>query len=170
MNDKFLPVGSVILLKGGTKRIMVTGFCSIDDENKEVMYDYTGCLYPEGIINSNEICLFNNDQIDKVYFRGYSDKEEMDFKDKLIQTLSEYQNKNTITVDNDTKDDSTNIFSDNTLKNSTIVDTNSNVSDSIIPSNTVSDSVMPINNDDDIKSDDGNFDMGNSMFDVEPLI
>ena len=58
MNKEFLPVGSVVILKGGTKRVMVTGFCSIDNDDKSKMYDYTGCLYPEGIINSNEICLF----------------------------------------------------------------------------------------------------------------
>ncbi len=99
IKDRFLPVGSVVLLKGGTKRVMITGFCSIDNNNKEVLYDYTGCLYPEGIINSNEICLFNNDQIERVDFRGYSDKEEMDFKEGLEKALSEYQHKNTVEVD-----------------------------------------------------------------------
>ena len=57
MEGKFLPVGSVVLIKGGTKRVMITGFCSVDNDNKAIMYDYTGCLYPEGIINSNEICI-----------------------------------------------------------------------------------------------------------------
>ena len=27
--EKFLPIGSVVLLKGGTKKAMVTGFCSV---------------------------------------------------------------------------------------------------------------------------------------------
>ena len=65
---EFLPVGSVVLLKGGTKRVMVTGFCSVDNDDTTKIYDYTGCLYPEGIINSNEICLFNDNQIEQVFF------------------------------------------------------------------------------------------------------
>lgn len=92
MNKEFLPVGSVVILKGGTKRVMVTGFCSIDNDDKSKMYDYTGCLYPEGIINSNEICLFNNNQIDQVFFKGYIDEEETKFKEELKKTLSNMTN------------------------------------------------------------------------------
>lgn len=88
MEKEFLPVGSVVLLKGGTKRVMVTGFCSVDNNNQEKMYDYTGCLYPEGIINSNEICLFDDNQIDKVFFKGFVDEEEIKFKENLKRTLS----------------------------------------------------------------------------------
>ena len=88
MEKEFLPVGSVVLLKGGTKRIMVTGFCSVDNNDQEKMYDYTGCLYPEGIINSNEICLFDDNQIEQVFFKGYIDSEEIKFKENLNKTLS----------------------------------------------------------------------------------
>ncbi len=88
MEKEFLPVGSVVLLKGGTKRIMVTGFCSVDNNEQEKMYDYTGCLYPEGIINSNEICLFDDNQIEQVFFKGYIDSEEIKFKENLNKTLS----------------------------------------------------------------------------------
>lgn len=44
MEKEFLPVGSVVLLKGGTKRVMVTGFCSVDNDDTTKIYDYTGCL------------------------------------------------------------------------------------------------------------------------------
>ena len=27
MQEKFLPIGSVVLLKGGTKKVMITGYC-----------------------------------------------------------------------------------------------------------------------------------------------
>ena len=92
MEKEFLPVGSVVLLKGGTKRIMVTGFCSVDNNDQEKMYDYTGCLYPEGIINSNEICLFDNNQIEQVFFKGYVDEEETKFKEDLNKTLANMSN------------------------------------------------------------------------------
>lgn len=109
MKKEFLPVGSVVLLKGGTKRVMITGFCSIDKENSDKVYDYTGCLYPEGIINSSELSLFDNDQIDKVYFRGFVDKEEEDFKRNLDFAIADYYND---TKDNDTSEE-TPVFMDN---------------------------------------------------------
>lgn len=84
---KFLPIGTVVLLKGGKKRLMITGFCSYDLANKTKAYDYTGRLYPEGIITSKETALFNHNQIEKIYFLGYSDQEEKNFKVKLIQEL-----------------------------------------------------------------------------------
>ena len=96
MEKEFLPVGSVVLLKGGTKRVMVTGFCSVDNDDTTKIYDYTGCLYPEGIINSNEICLFNDNQIEQVFFKGFEDQEEFDFKKNLSKTVNEYYEKNTI--------------------------------------------------------------------------
>ena len=90
MNKEVLPIGSVVLLKGGTKRLMITGFCSIDNDNTSKVYDYTGCIYPEGIINSNEIRLFDDNQIDKVYFRGFEDDEQIQFRNILEKVMSEY--------------------------------------------------------------------------------
>ena len=112
MNKGFLPIGSVVLLKGGTKRVMITGYCSIDNENTEKVYDYTGCLYPEGILNSNELRLFDNNQIEKVDFRGFEDQEQIDFqkildehidaanKEQCDEVMTEYNNGIT-EVDND---------------------------------------------------------------------
>lgn len=88
--EKYLPIGTVVLLNGGTKRVMITGFCSSDKEDgNEKIWDYCGCLYPEGVINSNEMCLFNHSQITKLYHLGLSyDDEEIEFK-KLLNEISE---------------------------------------------------------------------------------
>lgn len=86
-NEKFLPIGTVVMLKGGKKRVMVTGFCVSPDEDKNKVYDYSGCLYPEGIIKSNQILLFNHDQIEKIYYMGYVDEEEKTFKKNLGEVL-----------------------------------------------------------------------------------
>lgn len=88
MRDKYLPIGSVVLLKGGKKRAMITGFCSVAQENQEKIYDYSGCVYPEGYLSSNQVCLFDHDQIDKIFFTGFEDEEEFSFKEKLNQIVS----------------------------------------------------------------------------------
>ena len=88
--EKYLPVGTVVMLKGGKKRTMITGFCSVADEDKSKVYDYTGCLYPEGVISSNQTLLFNHEQIDKIYHLGLVDEEEKQFKQRLntmMQTM-----------------------------------------------------------------------------------
>lgn len=88
MKEKFLPLGSVVLLKNATKRLMITGFYVKADENNEKTYDYVGCLYPEGVISSKENCVFNHEQIDKIFFIGYSDDEEKSFKEKLNKAVN----------------------------------------------------------------------------------
>lgn len=87
--EKFLPLGTVVMLKGASKRLMITGFCTMAaEEEEETMYDYSGCMYPEGIISSDQTALFNHDQIEKIYHMGLVDEEEKDFKIKLNQLLS----------------------------------------------------------------------------------
>ena len=48
MFKELLPIGSVVLLKGGIKKIMVTGIkpVSKDDDGTEQEYDYIGVIYP----------------------------------------------------------------------------------------------------------------------------
>lgn len=89
MPEKFLPIGSVVLLKGGSKRLMITGFCVMAKDNSNVMYDYCGCLYPEGVISSDQTALFNHEQIEKIFYIGLSDEEEKTFKEKLKTILNE---------------------------------------------------------------------------------
>ena len=87
--EKYLPIGTVCLLKGAKKRVMITGFCTIADTNKEEIYDYNGCMYPEGVITSDKTCLFNHDQIEKIYYMGYSDQEDKLFKNNLKELVEQ---------------------------------------------------------------------------------
>lgn len=85
--EKYLPIGTVVMLKGGKKRAMITGFCSISGEDKSKIFDYSGCLYPEGFISSNQTLLFNHEQIDKIFHFGLVDEEEKQFKQKLNEMM-----------------------------------------------------------------------------------
>src|SRR5690554_5154827 len=90
---EMLPLGSVVLLKGGTKKIMIVGRVQLkNDDNEKTIYDYSASYYPEGIIDPKELFLFNNENIDKVYFRGYEDEEELDFRELVQQTRKEMGN------------------------------------------------------------------------------
>ena len=89
--NKYLPVGSVCRLKGGIKNIMVIGFCPISIENGKKMYDYCGCLYPEGMVSSDLNLLFDHSQIEEILFTGYSNDEEVQFKIKLNEIVNTKQ-------------------------------------------------------------------------------
>lgn len=86
--EKYLPIGSVVMLKEATKRLMITGFCITPKDNSNTVFDYCGCLYPEGVISSDQIALFNHNQIQQVYAIGFSDDEEKKFKEKLKEEIS----------------------------------------------------------------------------------
>lgn len=87
MKERFLPIGTVLLLKGGKKEVMITSYCifptniqikdgkSVQPDKK--LYEYGGCIYPEGILDSNMACAFNHDQIEKIIYLGYEcDKQK----------------------------------------------------------------------------------------------
>ena len=81
--EKYLPIGSVVILKEAKKRVMVIGFMVSSKETGDKVFDYMGCLYPEGVLSSDQTLVFNHEQISEIYYMGYSDKEEKEFKEKL---------------------------------------------------------------------------------------
>lgn len=83
MND-FMPIGSVITLKNGNKRIMICGRLQEREEDHKI-FDYCACLYPEGLLSPDEVFLFNNEDIDQVFFVGFQDGEEFAFREFLQQ-------------------------------------------------------------------------------------
>ena len=86
---KYLPLGSVILIKGAKKRVMITGYATIDTMKKDKVYDYCACLYPEGVISTEQTILFNHDDIERIFCLGFSDEEQKEFSKKLLETLTE---------------------------------------------------------------------------------
>lgn len=90
MYKNLLPIGSVVLLKGGEKRLMICGriVCKGDEQT---IYDYVGCLYPEGLMNAAEMYFFNRDVIAECYFVGFQDREELDFRHGVLDKLGALQ-------------------------------------------------------------------------------
>lgn len=89
LGEKYLPIGTVVMLEGGSKRVMITGFCAIEEDDEDNMWDYSGCMYPEGFLSSDETCLFNHDQIEEIYHMGLADdEEEIEFKETLKEALT----------------------------------------------------------------------------------
>ena len=88
IREKYLPVGTVVLLKNGSKRIMINGFCTMDSNQPEKVFDYSGVLFPEGSLSSDQTLLFDHNQIIRVDHMGLEDEEEKEFKVKLVELLN----------------------------------------------------------------------------------
>jgi hypothetical protein len=80
--EKLLPLGSIVLLENGEKRIMIYGRQQLAITNNE-QYDYVACLYPEGNISDEFTYLFNHSDIREVVFEGFSDEEDAAFLEYL---------------------------------------------------------------------------------------
>ena len=81
--EKYLPIGTVCLLKEATKRVMIIGYAAKGKETGDTMYDYVGCMYPVGVIRSDQNLLFNHEQIKDIYYMGYVDDEWKELQPKL---------------------------------------------------------------------------------------
>lgn len=88
MYENLLPLGSVVLLKGANKRVMV--FARIQTiVGKGDIFDYAACSYPEGLADPQNVIFFNHDDIARVYFIGFQDSDELLFREKVLANLGE---------------------------------------------------------------------------------
>lgn len=78
-----LPIGSVVMLRNGKKPLMIYGVCQTDEESGQE-YDYISVIWPEGNLGNGSSFMFNNEDIDKLLFRGADGVERDDFIDKLV--------------------------------------------------------------------------------------
>ena len=96
--EKFLPIGTVVMLKGGTKPIMITSFCIFPtgkvydrygEVNKEGLhsFDYGAVFYPEGYLSSDRTFGFKHNQIAKVLFKGYQTEKHNAYSKGLNEMM-----------------------------------------------------------------------------------
>lgn len=91
MFNELLPIGSVVTLKGGLKKLMITGIKLATEEDTDKYYDYMGVLYPEGFMGMQSGFLFDHKDINDIIFRGYDNPERKDFLDFLESSIDDMQ-------------------------------------------------------------------------------
>ena len=85
MAKELLPNGSVVLLKGADKRLMICGWYPMTGDTQ--MFDYASYLYPEGYIDAEQIYLFNHDEIERVDYIGFVDAEYQAFAAAVAEQM-----------------------------------------------------------------------------------
>lgn len=73
---EFLPLGSVVIVKGSVKKLVLIAraiFTEVKGEQK--YFDYGACTYPEGVLGEN-IIYFQHKDIAEVVAKGYVDEDD----------------------------------------------------------------------------------------------
>lgn len=87
--NELLPIGSIVLLEGAEKKLMIFGVGQTQlEENKD--FDYIGVVYPEGNMGEGSQFLFNHSDIEEIVFREYEDEE----RDNFLEMLNSYFEEN----------------------------------------------------------------------------
>ena len=97
MNEKFekyLPIGSVVLMKEATKRVMITGYAVKSPQLGNKVFDYIGCLYPEGMVSSDRNLLFDHKDIQQIFAIGFADDEQKKFMETLKKVVEKQSQEN----------------------------------------------------------------------------
>ena len=79
---RLLPIGSVIELKKGTKPVMIYGRKQKRNKSEKI-FDYVGCLYPEGYISKQYNIFFMHTNVKKILHKGYINQQEKELRIKL---------------------------------------------------------------------------------------
>lgn len=101
MNEQLLPLGSVVRLTDGTKKIMIEGYHIKANDNDKI-YTYCGVIWPEGHMQ-NKFCLFDPYQIDEIYFKGLENEETSEYAEKVSSILNGTSTANGLSLDKSKK-------------------------------------------------------------------
>ena len=73
---EYLPLGSIVYLRNGTKKLMIIARGLMIKNNEEIVFfDYAGVPYPEGL-QGERLAYFQHEVISKVEFSGYHDSDD----------------------------------------------------------------------------------------------
>lgn len=76
MKYELLPLGSVVYLNEGNKKVLIIARGLVAKHgNGKIFFDYGGVPYPEGL-QDDKMAYFQHDGIAKVVFEGYTDLDD----------------------------------------------------------------------------------------------
>lgn len=90
MYKDLLPIGSIVKIKGAKRNLMICGRVVARDGSEDV-YDYVGCIYPEGLIDISNLYFFNRIAIEECVYHGYEGQEELDFRNNVLASLKDVE-------------------------------------------------------------------------------
>ncbi|MFI3260574.1 MAG: DUF4176 domain-containing protein, partial [bacterium] len=118
MKEKYLPIGSVVDVKGYSNKLMINGYFGLNYTGSVNVFDYEGITYPAGKLKDNQIFAFNHADIIAVNFIGFVNEEfkvlndNLNNKQSIEETKFKFDENGVVVVDLDVADD---IFHDSVV-------------------------------------------------------
>lgn len=82
---ELLPLGSVVIVKGNIKKLVVIARGLVTKVAGQMkLFDYGAVLYPEGLLG-DEIVYFNHKDIKKIIHNGYSDDDDKQMVENILE-------------------------------------------------------------------------------------
>lgn len=88
----YLPVGSVVMLEGGEKPVVIAGVM-VKDAVSGHAWDYMGYPYPEGRQDASKDYFFDGETIENVLQLGFLDRISIGFQVWLALNEEEYRDR-----------------------------------------------------------------------------
>lgn len=86
-NDKYVPLGSIVIVKGSVKKIVIIGRgIAVRQEGELQYFDYAGCTYPEGLIGDT-VLYINHEDLEEIVFEGYQDEDDVRMQKNLKEQV-----------------------------------------------------------------------------------
>ncbi len=87
----FLPLGSIVLLDGGTQKLMIIARgLNVNHGDKIVFFDYAGVPYPQGL-TGDQLAYFNHDGVRSIYYIGCNDGDNQVVTDSLNKYIEQHE-------------------------------------------------------------------------------
>ena len=91
--DKVLPIGSLKLFKNANKPLMIIRYHRRKTDRDDKIYDYCGCLYPEGYTSPKDTAIFDHEQIERIISIGLQNAAQIEFSEKLKGIIAQREGK-----------------------------------------------------------------------------
>lgn len=90
MQDRILPVGSVVTIKDGNLPLLIISRATLFENNGELGYfDYSAVIYPEGMTDGDKLIFFNREDLESIVYFGYINSDEQVFAENYDRLVSE---------------------------------------------------------------------------------
>lgn len=80
--NEYLPIGSVVSIKGKKIKFMIIGYFPVVENKK---FDYFAVTYPYGILDTKKMYMFYSKDISNVFYKGYENEEFNSIKAELLK-------------------------------------------------------------------------------------
>ena len=107
----YLPIGTIVIIKGYERKMMIVGLSQIKAAEEIQRWDYVGVLYPVGVFSDQSFYFFNEDDINDIIFKGYENPEHKELLE-LLEEADDIIDENEIYVNslNKPSENNTNAF------------------------------------------------------------